>query len=485
MADLDWKRKEYTTWDEAFRALVPINRQQSVRVAEYTQILFTCACSASYCKGTAGGEYMSGKYADAAYKCGLYHQIGKALVPPEYQVYQNDFSEEELAVYRKYTTDGRALVAQLQERGAREKEKRTRSRSGETPTKNIPWLMVRESCEQHMERYDGTGYPGGKSGRQISPIAHIVGFVKELDRLSAETKLERPFDEAVKILSSQSGTAWDPELVGIFAKNVDKLRTVYEKYVLYTLTLPETIPLVVKREGRPMKLEYRPMLSDSFGTVAGYEAIPRLGGVAGQPGATESPEELEEMLKRTDIVADVSFYFLYEAADAILRLENCGIDSRGILVPMLPSFYRTGGLIQRFEKLFEDQPIPKHKLLVTFPAPMLKDATKTLTEQIVRYLKHGIALVLDGYRPSEIPETYVRELGFEFVRIPSDLYLDHDTGAVIRTLKENGVTVIASSVADSDALAWLASCGAELMSGPVTGALTDEDGIIREALTKQ
>lgn len=35
-----WKRREYETWDEAFRGLAPAVRQQSVRVAAYTQALF-------------------------------------------------------------------------------------------------------------------------------------------------------------------------------------------------------------------------------------------------------------------------------------------------------------------------------------------------------------------------------------------------------------------------------------------------------------
>ena len=39
----NWKRKEYETWDEAFRGLAPAVRQQSVRVAAYTQALFVQA----------------------------------------------------------------------------------------------------------------------------------------------------------------------------------------------------------------------------------------------------------------------------------------------------------------------------------------------------------------------------------------------------------------------------------------------------------
>lgn len=92
-------------------------RQESVRVAEYTQVLYQKACEAGFGaqESAAYPERIRSKYAEVAYKCGLYHQIGKALVPQEYQILQRDFTEEEIAVYRKYTADGRTLAARLQE----------------------------------------------------------------------------------------------------------------------------------------------------------------------------------------------------------------------------------------------------------------------------------------------------------------------------------------------------------------------------------
>ena len=102
MLEQDWKRKEYETWDEAFHGLAPVIRQQSVRVAAYTQVLFVQACESGFAADTEKGrQQITSKYADLAYKCGLYHQLGKALVPPEYQIWRNDFTEEEVAVYRK------------------------------------------------------------------------------------------------------------------------------------------------------------------------------------------------------------------------------------------------------------------------------------------------------------------------------------------------------------------------------------------------
>ena len=84
MDKTSWKRKEYDTWDEAFRGLAPVIRQQSVRVAAYTQALYVQACELSFGSGEAYRAYperVKGKYAELAYKCGFYHQIGKALVP--------------------------------------------------------------------------------------------------------------------------------------------------------------------------------------------------------------------------------------------------------------------------------------------------------------------------------------------------------------------------------------------------------------------
>ena len=484
MSGQDWKRKEYSTWDEAFRGLAPINRQQSVRVAEYTQILFTGACATQFGKDSSeGSARMRGQYADVAYKCGLYHQLGKALVPPEYQVWQNDFSDEEKAVYRKYTTDGRLLVAQLQERGAHAKEKRTGT-AVEIPTKNIPWLMMRESCEQHMERYDGTGFPEGRSGRNISVIAQIVGLAKELDRLSAETKTEHPFDEAIAAINSASGSAWNPELINVLNYNIDRCRTVYEKFIYYTMTLPETIPLVDKRPSRPMGLQYRPMTDGIPENVVGYEAIPWFGGIANRPGETEPGSEIEDMLKRTGLIGDVTFYFLYEAADALLRMQNCTIETRGIVLEVLPSFYKQSSQLQRFQKLFGDQPIPREKLMITLPESVLTGATKTQRDLLTRYSRNGIKMVVDNYHPDAIPAETLAELGIDHVRVAPELYLKQETANAIDGLRRAGIHVLAGEVSDHETMAWLTACGVEMQGGPLTGRICDEENLIRDALAR-
>ena len=72
MNEQNWKRKEYESWDEAFRGLEPQVRQQSVGVATYTQVLFVQACNSSYWKKKADwAQLMQEQYTDLPYKCGL------------------------------------------------------------------------------------------------------------------------------------------------------------------------------------------------------------------------------------------------------------------------------------------------------------------------------------------------------------------------------------------------------------------------------
>lgn len=486
MRENSWKRAEYETWDEAFRGLVPAVRQQSVRVAAYAQVLFLQACEDSFGKNIPGSkEQIRSQYGEVAYKCGLYHQLGKALVPPEYQLWQGDFTEEEIALYQKYTTDGRTLVSALQNRGQRAKDKRRGTAEAELPTQNIPWIMIRESCQQHMERFDGSGYPDGRSGTQISPIAQIVGIAKELDRLASETKAENPFDIAYNVLLSQENTLWSAELIQLLKNAENKCRGVYNKYIHYTMTLPKTIPLVEKREDRPMGLQYYPMVSDKDGSVAAYEAEPWFGAIADRPGETERMQNVHDMLVRTGLIEDMAFYFLYEAADTVVRMDNCKLESLGILLQMLPGFYNLNSQLQRFNQLFEDQGIERSKLMITLPEDVYLKATKTRKEIIGRYLRNGVALVLDDYHPDKIDYAELMEMGFRYVRLAPELYVQRETAEQMQILRDHGFTLLGRNADSEDQLLWQLASGVVATRGTLTGVCVAEDTLIRDRLAAE
>ncbi len=478
MNQLNDKRKSYDTWEEAFKGLAPVVRQQSVRIAAYTQALYVQACESGFGAKFAGGaERMQSSYANLAFKCGMYHQLGKALVPHEYQILEVGFSDEETALYRKYTTEGRRLVAELQEKGSGNKNKNVQ---GEPFTDKIPWLMIRESCQQHMERYDGTGYPDGRADKAISPIAQIVGMAKMFDHLSAEIKSENPFSEACESILDESGKAFSPELCEVFKTAKSKIHNIYNKYIHYTMKLPRTIPLVKKAKGRPMGLAYRSLTGGDFTTVA-YEAIPWF---KTKEGERADIAEIGPRLARTGLTVDMTFYLLYEAADTLLRIQNCELDLKYLLVNMLPEFYSRQSYLKRFEELFSNQPVDRSRLLLTIPEKFVLGANKGETEIICRYLKNGIALVLDDYHPESISPAKLKELGFSHVRLSPETSAKPLYASDVRALMDRNITVFASC-AEHQHLKWLAESGVYGVSSQLNGETVDEDTVIRDTLLRE
>lgn len=485
MEEQKWKRVEYDTWDAAFKGLVPKVRQESVRVAAYARELFVQACAMSFGRQTPEGqERIHGRYADVIYKCGMYHQLGKALVPPEYQIWQADFKPEEQQLYRKYTSDGRILVAVLQVRGAKSRFWK-KDQFEESPTENIPWLMIRETCQQHMERWDGSGYPEGRKGNQISPVAQIVGLAKALDKLASGVRSEKPFDEAMELLTSQSGTLWNPELIQVLEAARGNCRAVYQKYIHYTMTLPKTIPLVERRKDRVMGLSYRPMISAPDHRVTGYEAEPWFAGILDRPGEVERMGDIAPLLKTTGLTADVSFYFMYEAADTILRMQNCKLEAATLLLKMPDEFYAQGSRLKGINQLHEDQPIDKSLLQLTVSESFLLNAPKAVQETVSRYLRNGVEIVLDGFHPDAWEPEKLKELGLRYLRLAPECAMQPDTADSIQALKTWGFTILCSDVDSAAMKDWLFKNGVSTVSGPITGPLVMEDEIIRDSIVRQ
>ena len=480
-----WQRKEYETWDDAFRGLSPIIRQQSVRVASYTQVLFVQACRNSFGKNTsAGAEQIKTKYADLAYKCGLYHQLGKALVPVEYQIWQNDFTEEEKAVYKKYTVDGRRLVAKLQENTMRTIFKRSK-KNDDASSFNVTWNMIRESCEQHMERFDGSGFPEGRRGDEISPIAQIVGLAKELDAITSTRKSEDPFGEAIEELTARAGSDFSEALIDVLKKSVADCREVYQKYINYTLTIPKTIPLVNKhRVNRPMGLTYYNTFDPLSNRVRSYDAIPWFKGLENDSESTESIKDVEPMLLRLDMLDKMAFFLLYEAADTVLRIQTCKLPIDAVILEMFPSFYIRSQL-GRFDTLFTDQPIDKSRLLITIPASTVKEADEETLKNIRDYLDRGIALLLDDWTPDDISVDNAIEMGFANIRPHHSMYLKKESADLICGLHEKGIAVYAKGIDDDDSRRWLTACGVKHIGGAVFSHAVTEDELIKEALLRE
>jgi diguanylate cyclase (GGDEF)-like protein/putative nucleotidyltransferase with HDIG domain len=77
----------------------------------------------------------------------------------------------------------------------------------------------------HHEKWDGTGYPDGLKGEEISIGARVLAVVDCLDALSTDRQYRNalPLDEAMAKVVSMSGTSFDPVIVEILQRRYIEL----------------------------------------------------------------------------------------------------------------------------------------------------------------------------------------------------------------------------------------------------------------------
>jgi HD-GYP domain-containing protein (c-di-GMP phosphodiesterase class II) len=77
----------------------------------------------------------------------------------------------------------------------------------------------------HHERWDGTGYPQGLKGKEIPLVARIFAIIDVFNAITSERPYRKPWskEKAIDYIHEQSGKHFDPEVVEVFLKNVDRL----------------------------------------------------------------------------------------------------------------------------------------------------------------------------------------------------------------------------------------------------------------------
>ncbi len=133
-------------------------------------------------------------------RAAMLENIGYIWVPPEIWQNEHDLTEEQRKEFEKHPVHGYEAASQLDR----------------TPP------AVADAILQHHERWDGSGFPNGLKGWDISPIAQIIGMAEtfyEATSTRPNRKAYSPMD-AFECVMAYMGEWFDPELVQIFARRV-------------------------------------------------------------------------------------------------------------------------------------------------------------------------------------------------------------------------------------------------------------------------
>jgi HD-GYP domain-containing protein (c-di-GMP phosphodiesterase class II) len=84
---------------------------------------------------------------------------------------------------------------------------------------DFPWPIAKIAL-QHRECYDGSGFPEGIKGEDILIEARILTVADAVEDLTSHRSYRNsfPLSEVLEIISSHSGSKYDPEIVAACLK---------------------------------------------------------------------------------------------------------------------------------------------------------------------------------------------------------------------------------------------------------------------------
>ena len=140
------------------------------------------------------------------------HDIGKVGIPDNILLKPGRFTAEEFNVMKMHSQLGAKMLE-----GADE----------------FPVLQAGHTIAmEHHEKWNGQGYPNGKKETDIHLYARIVAVADVFDALSSKRcyKDPIPFDKVLSIMENDAGVHFDPELIKLFLKNIDKFLEIKKKF---------------------------------------------------------------------------------------------------------------------------------------------------------------------------------------------------------------------------------------------------------------
>ncbi len=154
-----------------------------------------------YAKAVAEEMNLPKDMIDEIVVAALLHDIGKIGVKKELLVEKKDLSESEYSSIKGHCENGVKILESI----------------------NFPW-KVKPIILHHHERYDGNGYPMGLKGREIPLGARILAVVDAFTAMTANRPYRKALtkEDALKELHRNVGTQFDPEVVEVFTRVIEK-----------------------------------------------------------------------------------------------------------------------------------------------------------------------------------------------------------------------------------------------------------------------
>lgn len=139
------------------------------------------------------------------------HDIGKIAIPDEILNKPGKLTPQEFEIIKKHVEIGYNLINKSNRRMLK---------------------LASVIAYEHHEKYNGSGYPRGLKGEEISIYGRILALADVFDALASDRVYKKAWemDRIIELVKNERGNHFDPHLVDIFFENLSEIIEIKNKY---------------------------------------------------------------------------------------------------------------------------------------------------------------------------------------------------------------------------------------------------------------
>jgi putative two-component system response regulator len=139
------------------------------------------------------------------------HDIGKIGIPDHILLKTDKLNQDEWEIMKQHTVIGGKILEK-------------------SP---IDFIQLGEIIAlTHHEKWDGSGYPQGLAGTQISMAGRITAIADAFDAIGSQRPYKKalPVEKSLEIIKNSRGTHFDPDAVDAFFIIKDEILSIKEQH---------------------------------------------------------------------------------------------------------------------------------------------------------------------------------------------------------------------------------------------------------------
>ncbi|WP_172822205.1 HD-GYP domain-containing protein [Magnetospirillum moscoviense] len=161
---------------------------------------------------------MSDEWVEFLFQFSPLHDVGKIAVPDQILFKPGRLTTEEFEIMKSHVGRGNEIVQVMAETFR---------------LTQAPYLRVlRNVVAHHHEAVDGSGYPAGLAGDEVSLEGRIVAVADVFDALTSTRPYKKPWsvEDALGFLTEQSGKKFDPEAVEVLKQSRSAIADIQRQF---------------------------------------------------------------------------------------------------------------------------------------------------------------------------------------------------------------------------------------------------------------